>query len=325
MPAVTVVVPCYNLERYLGQTVESVFAQTLASWELVVVDDGSPGDVEAAIAPYRSDPRVRLVRQPNGGLCSARNFGFRNSSADSRYLLFLDADDVLEAEMLQTLVACLDSHPEVGMAFCDRTLIDPEGRPIEAYRDDLIRRYVRHGRWIRPLRADEADTPFESFFGYSITVPSLTLLRRSVFCRAGEWDEDLGPICDDTDMWLRVSLCSHAYYVPRKLLQRRLHGSSLTRSVSGERRRRDAQREFERKWAKLDRLAPSQRKIVRNARRFREGRLLPYLWFTWTRERLRRGEPVEAAKCWLRGCRQLALHGAGALILPDHPSPQETS
>lgn len=315
MPAVSVIVPCYDHERYLGRTVESVIAQTLNSWELIVVDDGSPGDVQSAMAAYRNHPRIALVRQSNGGLCSARNFGFRRCSVDSRFLLFLDADDLLEPDMLRTLVVHLDAHPEAGMAFCDRVLIDAEDRPIDVYRDDWIRRYVPHGRWVRSLRQDEPDTPFESFFGYNIAVPSLAVLRRSVFSAVGGWDERLGPMYEDTDMWLRVTLRSHAHYLPRRLVRRRLHGNQLTRSASGEERRRKGVQKFERKWASPDWLAPSERSTVHRARLFKDGRVMPYLWFGWARDRLRHGEPAEAARCWLRGCRQLALYGPRAIGL----------
>lgn len=313
--------PCYDLERYVGRTIESVLAQTLDSWELIVVDDGSPGDVTAAVATYSANPQVKLVHQRNGGLCSARNFGFRNCSSDSRYLLFLDADDVLEQDMLRVLAGYLDSHPDVGMVFCDRTLIDCDDKPLPMYLDDRIRRYVPHRLGVRQLRPDEADTPFMSFFGYSIAVPSLTLLRRSVFVAAGGWDEHLGPIYDDTDMWLRVTLGNRAHYVPQRLLRRRLHPNQLTRARSGDQRRREAARTFERKWAAASWLSAPQCGVVKEARRFRDGRLLPYFWFSWSGERFRRGQPVEAAKCWLRGCRQLMLHGLAALISRNTPQP----
>ena len=306
--AVSVIVPCYDHERYLGETIESVIAQTLDSWEMIVVDDGSPGDIVSAMAPYRSHPHIRLVRQSNGGLCNARNAGYRHCSTESKYVLFLDADDVLEPDMLRVLVADLDRNPDAGMAFCDRAVIDSEGKPLDTYRHDRIRRYVPAGRWVRCLRPDEPDTPFKSLFAYDMTVPSLVVLRRSVFSACGGWDEQLGPMGEDTDMWLRVTLRSHARCLPHKLVRRRLHGNQLTRSAGGEQRRRLGRQKFERKWASLDWLAPADRRTVRRARLFREGRVLPYLWFAWALERRRRREPLEAAKCWLRGCRQLALY-----------------
>ena len=300
--AVSIIVPCYDLERYIGRTIESVLAQTFDSWELIVVDDGSPGDVEAAIMAYRAHPRITLVRKSNGGPCSARNFGFDNCSPRSQYLLFLDADDILEQDMLRILVGYLDAHTDVGMAFCDRTLIDTEDRPIPRYRDDWIRRYVPDRSGVRLLQPDEPETPFQSIFAYNITVPSVTLLRRSTYVAASGWDERLGPIYDDTDLYLRITLRSHAHYLPQKLVRRRLHDRSGTRSLVADNRRREATRRFDSKWKTGIWLTGPQRKIVADARRFKQTRLLPYLWVSWSRERVRQRQFVEAAKYCMRAC-----------------------
>jgi glycosyltransferase involved in cell wall biosynthesis len=304
-PVVSVVTPCYDAEAFLPRTIQSVLGQTLSGWELVVVDDGSPGDFDAAMAPFRSDPRIHVLRQANGGLCRARNAGFALTSSAARYVLFLDADDVLEPEMLEVLVTHLNNHLTAGMAFCDRVLIDGDDRLIEAFRDDLIRRYVPDGGRVRLLSADHPDTPFASFFAYSIAVPSLTVLRRSVYEQVGGWDEGLGPFYEDTDMWLRVRLRAEAHYVPRRLVRRRLHGHQITRSPAAAARHRMGLGKFQRKWRQSAWLSVSERRVVAEALRFRERQLLPRLWLGWGRERWRRGEPVEAAKCWLRAARHL--------------------
>ena len=315
MPRVTIVTCCWNSEAYIGRTIESVRAQTFADLEHVIVDDGSPGDFTGAVGPFAaSEPRIRIVRQRNGGLCNARNSGHRAASPDAEYLLFLDADDCMEPDMLAALVAELDEHPEAGMAFCDRTIIDADDRPIDAFRDSWIPRLVPHGLGARRLRPDEPETPFVAFYAYSVAVPSLTLLRRSTFEVLGAWDESLGPIYDDTDMWLRVTLVATARYVPRRLLRRRIHGDQLTRTAAGDERRSDAQRRFDAKWRDPRWLDDRDRKRVAAAGRLKDGRLGPYLWFSWAGERLRRRQWLEAARCAGRGLKQLGLHGAGALI-----------
>ncbi len=310
MPEVSIVTPYYAGEPYIGRTIESVLGQTFTDWEHVVVDDGSPGDLPSVIGRYLdADPRIRLVRQPNGGPCRARNTGFAACSAGSDYLLFLDQDDCLEPEMLAVLVEHMHRHPDVGMAFCDRVFIDGDDRPYEPYRGQVITRYVPHGRGVRELPPGCPDTPFESLFAYSIAVPSITLLRRSVYEAAGAWDETLG-LYDDTDMFLRIALRSQAHYLPLRLVRRRIHGHQITRSETAASRssRAEGARGFTRKWRSPRGLSPEQRRLVAEARRFKEGCLMPHLWFGWARERLRRGDHGEAARCWLRGLRQLALH-----------------
>lgn len=314
MPRVSVVTPCYAAELYLARTIESLLAQTMDEWEQVIVDDGSPGDVSSVVAPYLNDPRVKLFRQQNEGLCKARNNGLAACSRDSPYLLFLDADDCLEPDMLATLVAYLDARPALSFAFCDRILIDGQDQLIPQYRDDLIRRYVPTRLGVRRLGPNEPATPFESFFGYSIAVPSVTLIRRSAFETAGHWDESLGPFFEDTDMWLRLTLRGEAHYVPQKLVRRRLHGNQITRSPLARQRQRQGIAKFEHKWRAATGLSAADRVRVKRARWFKEGRVVPYLWFAWTGENLRGGRRWDACKCFLRGCRQLTLHLPGVIL-----------
>ena len=132
MPKISIITPCYNSDRYIGRTIASVQAQTLIDWEHIVVDDGSSDRSAEIVQSYStSDPRIRLIQQPNGGVCKARNAGVVAASQESDYLLFLDADDCLNPEMLETLVSYLDQHLEVGLIYCTHTNIDANDQLIE--------------------------------------------------------------------------------------------------------------------------------------------------------------------------------------------------
>src|SRR5438105_12816921 len=102
-PRISVVVPVYNRTSLLGQTVESVKGQTLDSWELIVVDDGSTEDVRGAMTPHLSDRRVSYRRQANGERCVARNNGA--AAASGELLCFLDSDDRYASDALESLLA----------------------------------------------------------------------------------------------------------------------------------------------------------------------------------------------------------------------------
>ena len=136
-PRVSVVVPAHDQEAWLPAAMSSLLAQTLADWECVVVDDGSPGDVEAALGAVLDDPRVRLERLPtNRGLGAALNRGLDLTSAP--YVAYLPCDDVLHAEHLATLVEALDRHPDAPLAVAgvrhahDRTSPGRiEGEPLQ--------------------------------------------------------------------------------------------------------------------------------------------------------------------------------------------------
>ena len=107
MPKISVIVPVYNVEKYLHQCVKSILAQTFSDFELILVDDGSPDSSGAICDEYASkDARVRVIHKENGGVSSARNAGldwvYENSN--SEYIAFIDSDDWIEKDYLQQLM-----------------------------------------------------------------------------------------------------------------------------------------------------------------------------------------------------------------------------
>lgn len=135
MPAIRVVVPVYQVEAFLPRCIESLLAQTFADFDLVLVDDGSPDGCGALCdAAAARDKRVRVVHQKNGGLSAARNAGIAlPPAADSeapRYLAFVDADDEVEPDFLQTLYEAAEAAG-ADIAVCGWREIDEEGRPAD--------------------------------------------------------------------------------------------------------------------------------------------------------------------------------------------------
>lgn len=125
-PLVSVVVPVYNMERYLRETLDSVLASDYAPLEVVVVDDGSTDGSRAVAEEYAArDGRVRLIHQENSGVCAARNRGV--SEARGEYILPVDADNIIALTFVRDAAAILDAHPEVKVVapraefFGDRT------------------------------------------------------------------------------------------------------------------------------------------------------------------------------------------------------------
>jgi glycosyltransferase involved in cell wall biosynthesis len=119
-PTVSVVIPCYRQAQTLPAAVESILAQTFTDWEIVVVDDGSPDDVDAAVTALKAahpGRRIHLHRQPNQGVAAARNSGI--SVATGRMILPLDADDEIAPTMLERTVEYARGHPEVDIVTTD--------------------------------------------------------------------------------------------------------------------------------------------------------------------------------------------------------------
>ncbi|MFF4341612.1 CDP-glycerol glycerophosphotransferase family protein [Kitasatospora sp. NPDC001540] len=115
-PRLSVVVPIYNVERYLEECLDSIAAQTFADFECVMVDDGSKdSSAEIARAYAAKDARFRLVQQVNKGLGAARNTGYRNISEGSEFLAFVDSDDTMPPSAYELMIGTLD---ETGSDFC---------------------------------------------------------------------------------------------------------------------------------------------------------------------------------------------------------------
>lgn len=124
-PKVSVVVPAYNLARYLGRAIDSALAQDWPAdaLEVIVVDDGSTDETPQVLAAYGD--RIRVIRQDNGGLVRAVDRGLAEVTGD--YVALLDADDEWPTDRVTRHVAFLEAHPEVGLVHGDMTIIDADG------------------------------------------------------------------------------------------------------------------------------------------------------------------------------------------------------
>lgn len=127
VPTVSVVMPVYNVARYVEEAIASVLAQTWLDFELIIVDDGSTDDSVARCQRF-DDHRIRIVQQENRGLAGARNTGIRH--ARGHYIALLDSDDLWSPHKLAAHVAHLDRRPEVGVSYSQSAFIDDAGRPL---------------------------------------------------------------------------------------------------------------------------------------------------------------------------------------------------
>lgn len=125
---VAVIIPAYNAEATIDETLLSVRAQTCRSLDIVVVDDGSNDATPAIVTAHAAcDPRVRLLRQANGGVAAARNLGIAQSAAP--LIAFIDADDLWTRDKIEKqLLALRQAPPGTGLVYCWSALIDEQGR-----------------------------------------------------------------------------------------------------------------------------------------------------------------------------------------------------
>ncbi|MDJ0589889.1 MAG: glycosyltransferase family A protein [Pleurocapsa sp. MO_226.B13] len=123
MVKVSVIIPAYNGDRYIGEAIESVLAQTYSDYEIIVVDDGSTDNTDRVIQQYAE--RVRYFSQTNQGVAASRNFGL--SQAQGEYIAFLDQDDVFLPHKLASQVALLEQNPSLGIVNSGWQIVDRHG------------------------------------------------------------------------------------------------------------------------------------------------------------------------------------------------------
>lgn len=229
-PRVSVVVPAFNREHFIGTVLESVQGQTLDAWELVVFDDGSTDRTVDVVATYvADDPRIRVTGGPNGGVASARNRGFAETDRRTEFVIFLDSDDRWEPDALSSMIAVLDRHPEYVSVYGQARCMDEAGRAIPG--DDLedaMRARLRfEGRRVVPVPPDEPLTFAALAYHNWVTTPGLHLVRRSVLEQVGGFDSSTDP-ADDWDLVVRISRHGPIAFHDQIVLHWRRHGTTLT-------------------------------------------------------------------------------------------------
>ncbi|BCL34078.1 glycosyltransferase family 2 protein [Nostoc sp. MS1] len=126
----SVIIPVYNSENYIAQTLKSVLSQTYHDFEIIIVDDGST-DKSIDICQQFHDARIKIIHQQNRGLAGARNTGIRH--AQGEYLAFIDSDDLWLPEKLAKHMQHFERSPEVGVSFSRSSFIDDQGKPLGIY------------------------------------------------------------------------------------------------------------------------------------------------------------------------------------------------
>lgn len=120
---VSVIVPLYNGEKFISQTIESVLNQTYSDLELIIVNDGSTDSSGVIVEKYRArDPRISVITKSNSGVSDTRNIGLSKAKGD--LIAFLDADDVWLPDNLEKKISVLDHNSDTGFVFSNMTLAD---------------------------------------------------------------------------------------------------------------------------------------------------------------------------------------------------------
>lgn len=225
-PTVSVVVPTYNHRDYVVHSLQSVWAQTFTDYELIVVNDGSPDDTGAVLAPYVRDGRItRYIEQPNQGQGAARNRGI--AEARGEFIALLDDDDALPIDKLAWQVGALRANPNAGVVYGFPQPVDENGAPVEP-----LDPYGNPLPW--PWTSPTGDVYAPMTERCWLVSPGQAMIRKSVL-DAKPFDAAIRG-CDDWDLWLRIAEKWEFLFVERSALLYRLHIGNASQDTLAMRR-----------------------------------------------------------------------------------------
>ncbi|MBJ7281659.1 MAG: glycosyltransferase [Acidimicrobiia bacterium] len=214
-PLVSIIIPAFNAQEYLGETIDSVLAQTYRPIEIIVIDDGST-DETVEIARAYGDPVV-VIEQENRGPAGARNTGF--DAARGAIIALLDADDQWMPSRLERCVDVLQSDPQIGFVTTDAFLIEEGQRTGKRY-------YGGYQRYPFPDRASQ----LEEIAKRNFVFVSAVFDRRLLDLVGGRLDERLWGT-EDYDLWTRFVLAgAAAELIPEPLAWYRIRSDSVSRA-----------------------------------------------------------------------------------------------
>lgn len=211
MPLISVIIPAFNSERTIQETINSVLCQTVSDFEIIIINDGSQDSTLEAISSI-SDHRIAVFSYPNMGVSASRNRGLRYASGD--YIAFLDADDLWTPDKLESQLKALRSRPEAAVAYSWTDWIDQFGK------------FLRPGGHITKNGNVHSDLLLRDF----VESGSNPLIRKEALIKVGNFNESLSAAAD-WEMWLRLAALYEFVAVPSPQILYRVSSQSMSTNV----------------------------------------------------------------------------------------------
>ena len=211
-PSVSIVMPVRNGGTLIRAALDSLYEQTFGDFELIVVDDGSSDATASELAKLAS--RLQFFVTERRGVSAARNLGV--SQSRGYYIAFLDSDDLWLRRKLERQTRFMEEHPEFHICQTDEI-------------------WIRKGVRVNPraIHQKTSGDIFKRSLELCLVSPSAVMMTRALFDRTGGFDEAF-PVCEDYDLWLRISAQHQVALVPDRLtIKRGGHADQLSRSVWG--------------------------------------------------------------------------------------------
>lgn len=204
-PRVSVIIPTYNCEKYIVQTIESVLKQTYSNFEIIVIDDGSTDNTKKIIEKFINSHKIRYIYQTNSGQSAARNKGIEESNGE--YIAFLDADDYWKKEKLKKQIEVL-KNKNIGICYTNVEFIDDKTEEIIP-----VFRNRKHKKMRRGII-------YKYLIFYNFIPFAGIMVRKECLEKIGGFDKNI-KMGDDWDILLRLSVHYEFDYINEKLLKYR--------------------------------------------------------------------------------------------------------
>lgn len=210
-PILSIIIPCYKSEATVEETLQSVLEQKFESWEALIINDGSPDNIESiALKWTEKDERFKYYKKENGGLGSARNYGIERALGE--YILPLDSDNKIRPLFVTDAIQIFDRNAEIGVVYGDAMQFGAVNELWEVGDFDIIK--MLHHNYI----------------------DACCLLRKSIFEELGLYDQKI-PYQghEDWEFWLRIMKSKFQFYYLKKIVfDYRVTDDSMIRSFSRE-------------------------------------------------------------------------------------------
>lgn len=213
MPFISVLMPVYNTEKYLDESIKSILNQTYKNFEFIIIDDGSEDQSCGIIESYKKqDNRIRLIAQENHqGIVSVLNQGLDH--AKGKYIIRMDADDISVPERIEKQVDFMEKHPEIDVAGSSFCFFHQDIANTESY--EIMQEITEHEEIILNMFFQGGK---RGGFCYH---PTIILRKKILDTHAFKYD-DLAPV-EDIDLWFRMSPYCKFANLPQVLLYYRRH------------------------------------------------------------------------------------------------------
>lgn len=218
MPKVSVIIPTYNMAKFVSSAVNSVLSQTYKYFEVIIVNDGSTDRTREVLKRYKKHRKIKIINQSNKGLACSRNTGIKLSKG--KYIAWLDADDIWRRDFLEIAVALLESHKEISFVHAN----------LYRFKENV--NDAKSRILLFDVSKVSETTLIKKILLGSYHVNNTQVIKKECIQDIGMFDERLSKRgCEDLDLWLRMLRKYKSVYINKPLIYYRQNLEGMSKNL----------------------------------------------------------------------------------------------